>query len=242
MPATTATVPVPRPGIPDGYRRAGRTLIAFATATAPLAVFTGALLNPAIGGSAQANLAANATPSVANEIHLAAFVVASFLLPLNALGLAWLALPGAPRLACLGGLLGLLGWVPFAALAAQDDLTARMAHTTGYQRLADLWQGFTTDTVMTTYLLTYAAAHLVAYTLLGGGLLRTRALPSWVGWCVILTNPLQVAAFAVPPLTRYLLAVAGLALTAGCLAAGWSLHRHHPEIRPQWTEPSTVDR
>lgn len=199
-----------------------RAIVAVATVAAPVAVLVGTLLNPAIGGTAQANLAANATGGTADLIHVAAFVAATFLLPLNALGLAWVA---ASRLSAWGGLLGLVSWLPFAALTAQDDLTWRLAHQPDPLRYADLWLGFTTDPVMTTYLAVYAAGHLIAYTMLGTALLRTRSIPVWAAWAIVATNPLQVIAFVVQPATRVLLVIAVLVLAVGCVPAAVALLR-----------------
>jgi hypothetical protein len=205
------------------FARTSVVMLAVATAAAPPTVLTGALLNPAIGGSAQANLAANASASATNVVHIAAFMAATFLLPLNVIGLALTGLPGAPRLAVAGGLLGVLGWMPFAALTAQDDLTRQLAHTSGYDRYAPLWQRFTTGPVMLTFLVVYAVGHLIAYTLLGIALLPARPVPRWAAWAIVVANPIQIVAFVVHPLTRVLLAVGILALAAGCLAAARAL-------------------
>lgn len=212
--------------IPSPFART----IAVAVVAAPVAVLVGTVLNPAIGGTAQANLTANATAGPADAVHVAAFVAATFLLPLNALGLAWLGYRAAPRLAGWGGLLGLLSWMPFAALTAQDDLTRQFAHQPDPLRYADLWLRFTTDPVMTTDLAVYAAGHLIAYTLLGIALLRTRSVPAWAAWAIIATNPVQVIAFVVHPATRALLAIAVLALAAGCVPAAVALLRRRTSI------------
>jgi hypothetical protein len=79
-------------------------------------------------GAGAANLATNAAANpLTNQLHIAAYVLETFLLPLSVLGLAGMALRRSPWLATIGGGLGLLGWLPWSALAAQDDLTYQIA-------------------------------------------------------------------------------------------------------------------
>jgi hypothetical protein len=68
---------------------------------------------------------------------------------------------------------------------------------------------FTTDVVMNTFLIVYIVAHLAAYVLLGVALLRVSAIPSWAGWSLIASSPLQILAFALPGSPR---PIAGVAL------------------------------
>lgn len=119
---------------PETARRAG-----FATAIvlAPIVLIPGTNFNPAIGGIGKgvANIAANAAANpLTNQAHVSAYPVLSFLLPISVLGLAALAMRGSPWLATIGGGLGLIGWLPFGALAAQDDLTYQMAQVGGGQQ------------------------------------------------------------------------------------------------------------
>jgi hypothetical protein len=118
------------PAMP-GFERLLRLLAAVAIIGGPLGYLVGGLLAPAIHTSGSATILANTTaPSITNTVHLVAFVVASLLLPVGAVALSYLADPRSPWLATLGGLLGVIGWLPFSALAALDDLANAMAHPT----------------------------------------------------------------------------------------------------------------
>jgi hypothetical protein len=165
---------------------------------APVLLLPGTLLNPAVGGigAGAANIAANvaADPST-NQLHIAIYVVETCLLPFAILGLAGLALRGSPWLATIGGGLGLIGWLPWSALAAQDDLTFRMAQMGGDPQLVVLWNRFTTDWAMAGLTLTYVVAHLLAFVILGIALARARVIPIWAAWALALTSPITVIAF-----------------------------------------------
>jgi hypothetical protein len=181
-----------------GARRLRQAVYAAAIVLAPLALIPGTIFNPRIGGIGQgaANIAANATAdSLTNGIHVAIYVFESFLLPLSVLGLAGLALDRSPWLATIGGGLGLIGWVPWSALAAQDDLTLQMARLGDSGQYVALWNRFTTDEAMLTLTLVYIVGHLVAY-VLPLALVRARMIPIWAGWSLALTSPLTIVAFA----------------------------------------------
>src|SRR6266545_3676520 len=180
----------------------------------------GGALAPSIHDTGQASIAANAAANpTTNAAHLAAFVLASFLLPIGAIGLARLAYPRTPWLATIGGLLAVVGWLPFSALAALDDLTSAMAQLPNSGSYAELLDRFSTDAVMGTHLLVYVIGHLVAYVLLGAALLRGRVIPRWAAWSMIASSPLTIAAFALPGSPRATGAVAFTLLLLGSLPA-----------------------
>jgi hypothetical protein len=192
-------------------RRLLQLVMAVAIVGGPLTYVLGGLLAPSIHDTGQASIAANAAAGQAtNAAHLAAFVLASFLLPIGAAGLAQLAYARAPWLATIGGLLAVVGWLPFSALAALDDLTATMASLPDGGAYAALLDRFSTDAVMSTYLVVYIVGHLVAYVLLGIALRRAGVVPGWAAWAIVASSPLTVAAFVLPGSPR---AVGGVALT-----------------------------
>ena len=200
-----------------------RVTLALAVAVAPLAFAVGALFNPAVGGTAADNIARNAHASgFANQVHIVGFLAASLLLPLSMIGLAYPARLAAPWLSVIGGLVGVVGWLPLSALTAQDELTRTMAGMPGGVDYATLWQRFTTGTVINTYLILYAAGHLVAYVLLGLALRRARAVPGWAAWLMIASSPVTIVGFAVPPL-RVLIYVGVVAVFVASLPAARTL-------------------
>src|SRR3977135_2540657 len=90
-----------------------RTVFAASILLAPLLLVPGTIFNPGIGGigNGAANLAANAGAStITNQLHVATYVLETFLLPLSVIGLAGLALRRSPWLATGGGGRWLCAW------------------------------------------------------------------------------------------------------------------------------------
>jgi hypothetical protein len=159
----------------------------------------GTIFNPALGGigNGAANIAANAAANpLTNQLHVATYVLETFLLPLSVLGLAGLAIRRSPWLATIGGGLGLFGWLPWSALAAQDDLTYQLAQMGNSLQFVALWNRFTTDGTMMFFLLVYVICHVAAYVVLAFALHRAGLVPTWAAWALGLTSPLTVASFA----------------------------------------------
>jgi hypothetical protein len=99
-----------------GHQRLCQLVLAVAIVGGPLAFVLGGVLAPSIHDTGQSSIAANAAANpIANAVHLAAFVLASYLLPIGAVGLARLAYRRTPWLAAIGGLLAVVGWLPFSA-------------------------------------------------------------------------------------------------------------------------------
>jgi len=202
------------------------SVYATAMLLAPIFLLLGTLLNPAVGGIAAgaANIAANATADpTTNQLHLAFYAVETFLLPVSVLALAGLVLDRSPWLATIGGGLGLVGWLPWAALVAQDDLTFQMAQTGGSPQFVDLWNRFTTDATMGPLTLIYVICHLVAYVLLGIALGRAGVIPTWAAWTLALTSPITVIAF--PTHVHELLYVVAALMLAGSIPAAQAVWR-----------------
>jgi hypothetical protein len=96
-----------------GHERLLRLAFAISIVGRPLMYILGGLLAPSIHDTGQATIAANAAANeITNDVHLAAFVLESFLFPIGAVGMAALAYRRAPWLATVGGLLAVIGWVP----------------------------------------------------------------------------------------------------------------------------------
>jgi hypothetical protein len=204
-----------------------RIVLAVAAVGGPLGYLVGGTLSPSIHVSgAEAVAAAAAANPVTNALHMVAFVAASYLLPIGAVGLALVAYRRRPWLATVGGLTAVVGWLPFAALTALDDLINR---TDGHSAYATLVDRFSTDTVMNAYLIVYVIAHLVAYVLLGIALHDD--IPRWGAWCMIASSPLTVAAFLVPMAARMPVGSAALTLLfLGSAAAAPAILRSN--LRP----------
>jgi len=186
----------PAPGqTPHAFRHA---VYAATMLLAPVLLIPGTLFNPAVGGigAGAANIAANAAADpTTNQLHIAVYVLETFVLPASVVGLAGLALRRSPWLATIGGGLGLIGWLPWSALAAQDDLTFQMAQMGGGPQFVELWNRFTTDRTMGALTLIYVICHLSGYVLLGIALARARIIPPWAAWSLVLTSPITLIAF-----------------------------------------------
>ena len=216
----------PRPQwSPDTCRRAG---FAAAILLAPIVLIPGTIFNPAIGGigAGAANIAANAAANpLTNEIHVYAYLVLSFLLPISVIGIAALAIRRSPWLGTIGGALGIVGWLPFGALAAQDDLTFRMAETNGGGQFVALWDRFTTDPTMLGFLLVYIVCHLAAYVVLPIALRRGRFIPGWAAWALALSSPVTIAGFATRQIALVGLVICGM-LLIGSIPTAWAVWRN----------------
>ena len=193
---TPGTDNKPAPGqTPRVFRHA---VYAATMLLAPALLIPGTLFNPAVGGigAGAANIAANAAADpTTNQLHIAVYVLETFVLPASVVGLAGLALRRSPWLATIGGGLGLIGWLPWSALAAQDDLTFQMAQMGGGPQFVELWNRFTTDRTMGALTLIYVICHLSGYVLLGIALARARIIPTWAAWSLVLTSPITLIAF-----------------------------------------------
>lgn len=214
-----------RPGWSPAACRRG----AFAAAIllAPIVLIPGTIFNPAIGGigAGAANLAANASANPAtNQAHVYAYVLLSFLLPISVIGIAALGIRRSPWLGTIGGALGIVGWLPFGALAAQDDLTFRMAEIDRGSQFVALWDRFTTDPTMLGLLLVYIVSHLVAYVVLPIALRRGRFIPAWAAWSLALTSPITIVGFATRQIALVGLVICGL-LLIGSIPTAWAVWR-----------------
>jgi multidrug transporter EmrE-like cation transporter len=217
-----------RPEVP-GPERLCRAVMAIAIVGGPLGYLVGSALHPPVQeiGEGGLTIAANAgADPFTNAVHLVAYVVASFLLPIGAAGLGYLAYRRTPWLAAISGLLGVVGWLPFAALTALDDLARTMAHLPESGRYADLYSRFETGPVMLLFLQVYVFAHLIAYVLFGIALRRARVIPRWAAWSLIASSPVTMAGFVLPGRPVSTVGIAGLALLLiGCLPAARGMLR-----------------
>lgn len=165
----------------------------------PLAFLVGGMLSPTISRDGQTLITANIKADQAlNVTHLWAFVVGSFLLPVSVLGLAQLVYRQSPKLAATGAVLGLVGWLPLAALTALDGLIYTMAEQPGSTSYTGLLNAFYGGPMMMTFLIVYIVGHLLTYVLLGIALDRARAIPRWAAWAIVASSPLTMLMFALP--------------------------------------------
>lgn len=208
-----------------------RVLAAVAMVGGPLGYLIGGVLEPAGHADGRVTIAANAAADPAgNTVHLVAFVIASFLLPVGVAALAWLAWRRSPWLALFGGILGVIGWLPFPALTGLDDLAVAMTRVPDGGSVGRLWDVFAFDAVMNGYLFVYIIGHLLAYVLLGIALLRAAVIPRPAAVALIASSPLMIAAWALPggfgSAGLDVAAVSAGLVTLGSLPAALGVLRH----------------
>lgn len=180
------------PSLPT-YRKLQRALLAACILLGPLAFTLYVVSWDDVNGGLIATSAR--VGAVANQLHFASGFAASFFLPLGYLGMALLGMRRSPWLATISAALGLVGWIPFAALVGIDDLAYDIALKGSTPQFAALWTSFNGDALMNAFLYTYAAGHLLSTVLLGVLLGRTRLIPVSAVWALILSSPLTIVAF-----------------------------------------------
>jgi hypothetical protein len=193
--------------------RLQRTLLAACIIFAPLSITLYILAwpeNPApvvVNATTPAPIVTSAMAGpIGNTLHFIGGIAASFFLPLGYLGMSLLGMRRAPGLASLSAALSLVGWIPWPALIALDDLAYGIAQAGTSPELAAFWLRFNGDAVMVTYLLIYVVGHLLSAVLIGVMLARLRLVPAWAAWAFALTSPLTMAYFAVHTIeVRYVL-------------------------------------
>jgi hypothetical protein len=181
-----------------------RLLLAACIILAPLSIMLYVLAwpeNPAPVAFNATQAAPIATSAMAgpmgNTLHFIGGIAASFFLPLGYLGMSLLGMRRAPWLATISAALSLIGWIPWSALIAIDDLAYDIAQAGSTPQLAALWTHFNSDAVMLTYLLIYIIGHLLSAVLIGIMLGRLGLVPAWAAWAFALTSPLTMAYFSV---------------------------------------------
>ncbi len=210
------------------YRKLQRALLAACIALGPIA-FTLYVIswNDVSRGLITTSATVGAT---ANLLHFVSGFAASFFLPLGYLGMALLGMRRSPWLATISAMLGFLGWIPFAALVGIDDLAYDIALRGSNPQLAALWTYFNGDPLMNAYLLVYAAGHLLSTMLLGILLGRTRLIPIWAIWALIVSSPLTIIAFIDGQHYRSIVApIVCVLLLLGCLPATFAMAKNKDE-------------
>jgi hypothetical protein len=199
-------------------------------------VLVAVLTNPpyygAQGGVAAA-ISTNATSSdLMDQAHIIAEVIASYLLPLGFLAMAWLALPRAPLLATIGAAVAILGLMPLAVFAGEDSFYYDIARAGAGPALVDMAQRFNADGVMTFYNLMFVVGTVLAPILIGAALWRAEVIPAWAAICLIFGRlPVLLFPFVSYRVLIIILMVGVLALFVGSIPAAVALARQKSPLR-----------
>jgi len=193
-----------------------RLVLAACVVLGPVAILIAALANPPYYGSGPgeaATIATNARSSdLMDQTHLVAELVASYLLPVGLLVMAWLANRRSPWLASVGGLLTALGFIPLALYVGQDSLYYDIARLGGGAALVELAVRFNHDGIMNFYNLVFGLGTVLGPTLIGLALWRSRAVPAWAALCVTLSRLPSFVFLAVPFSVAVAAVLAGVVL------------------------------
>ena len=213
IPADTAAVPatelamrqsIPRPDhrivTPrPAHRTLQHAFFAACLILGPAVMLLAVALNPARAVDSNAGGAVIAAHIAAgpglSPLDFSIFVAILFLLPFGALGMASLAMRRSPWLASIGGFLSITGSIAFLVFVGQEVQSRLMAEMGGGPQLVALWDRFNADPVIATYLYIFVVGSLIGPLLLGIGLGRTRLIPAWATWALILRAPIQVGGF-----------------------------------------------
>jgi hypothetical protein len=184
---------------PPAYHRVQRAFFAACLILGPALMIVEVFINPARtvdSNSGSATIAAwMATGAILSPIEYVVLVAPLICLPFGALGMALLAMRGSPWLATIGGFLSITGFTALTVFVAQEVQSRLMSQLGGGPELGALWDRFNTDPVIATYLYIFVIGNLVGPMLLAIGLGRSRLIPVWATWALIIRAPIQVAGF-----------------------------------------------
>ena len=184
---------------PSTYRKVQRAFFAMCLILGPLLMILSVFLNPdrtVDSNSGSAVIAARmAVGTGLSPVDFFIMVTEVFLLPFSALGMTVLAMRHSPWLASIGGFLSITGFIAFVVFVGQVVQSRLMAQMGGGQQLVTLWNQFNADPVISAYLYIFIIGNLIGPLLIGIGLGRTRQIPAWATWALILRAPIQVAGF-----------------------------------------------
>ena len=169
------------------YRWFFAACIVLGMAATVVAVLTNPPYYDSQGGVVAAITTNAASSDLMDQTHIISEVIASYLLPLGFLAMAWLAMPRSPRLASIGAVVTLLGMLPIAVFAAEDDLYYDIARMGSHPAMIEMAQRFNGDSVMTYYNLMFALSTVLGPMLLGMALGRARVIPWWAATILALS-------------------------------------------------------
>lgn len=209
-------------------RRLQRAFFSICIVLGAAACLLASLTNPPYYGTEPGVLAAIRTNALDGDLmdvtHLWSEVVGAYLMPLAILALAWLANSKSPRLASVGALISLIGYLPLSLFTGQDALyydIARWGSNPFFTNLAQRWNA---DPIMNFYGIAFGLGTVVGTTLIGLALWRTRAVPIWAAVCITFS---RLPVFVFPLVSFHVIAaivLIGMALLfLGSIGAGLAL-------------------
>jgi hypothetical protein len=202
------------------YVRLHHILLALCIVLAPLCMAGWFALCPQYGdptcpsnANPQAALAAfRAADPLLLQIFLGLNLIVPYLYPVGYIGLGKVAMRRAPWLATLGigfGWFGSIAWGFIADTIFHLNTAVQLGQDTSFIALERSY--FSKPSILL-IALGWVLGHLGGYLLLGLALLRSRAIPRWSAWLIILSAPLMGPIAYSPPINSGLLQVLGYVL------------------------------
>ena len=183
------------------YRKLHRAFFALCILLAPLMVSLWFGLcpeygNPAcpVGTDTTLNAFRADNPLLLQLFFVLAFISA-YLYPLSYIGLGWLAMKRSPWLSSIGIALGFVGSVVWSLLMGESFWMNAAAHLNMNEQFFLLGKTYVANWGVYAMHAGWVIGHLLGYVLLGIALLRTRVIPRWAAWLLIV-SPLLMGPLA----------------------------------------------
>ena len=175
------------------YRQVHRACFALCLLVAPLTVGVWFATCPEYGnpacpvGTSATLTAFRAANPVLLHLFLVVAILSAYVYPLSYIGLGRLAMPRAPWLCTLGIASGFVGSVVWSLLMGESFwLTAAAQHHVDGAFLL-VGKTYVTNWAVLFMHGGWVIGHLLGYGLLGIALLRTRVIPPWAAWLLIVS-------------------------------------------------------
>ncbi|HLI89855.1 MAG TPA: hypothetical protein VKV37_14290 [Ktedonobacteraceae bacterium] len=188
--------------------RVQRVFLALCIVLGPAFVLATVVIGPGYYSTKNGPVVALALTRTASTIQLQLStilgVIATYLLPVSLLAMAWLAMRRAPWWASIAMLIVFIGVFPLPAFVAQSALTWDLARMGSNPLFATIAQRFNDDGVMSYYNAAFILGTIPGPALVGIALWRARAVPVWAAVLIIIGRPLV---FLYPLVGSFILAV-----------------------------------
>ena len=143
------------------------------------------------GGSMAVYSAFRTLNPLVMQIFLVANLLVSYAWPASYIGLGMIAMKRSPWLTTIGLAFGLAGGLPFGGVvAAQASLFYGMAQMDYTPLFVTITQHIP-NWMFSTLGLAWGFGHQIGYILLGIALARSRVVPAWAGWLMVVSVPVM---------------------------------------------------
>ncbi len=125
------------------------------------------------------------------QIFLLLSLVSPYVYTLSYIGLGLVAMKRSPWLATIGMACGFLAGIVWGVIADSITMLASMAQVGLNPLFVTVENRYYASWIILTFGAFWVIGHLLGYVLLGIALLRSRMIPSWAAWLIIVSAPLM---------------------------------------------------